>query len=263
MEWQDLLRKAVRAEGSQAEVARKLGVSPSTVSQILSNRYPANPEAMESKVMAIYGGKIMEQVKVPDGFKMDAMGRLIPIKMIKEIDLSRDDLVEEIVGKAKNVSGVLNDFKGKALGDIEAFVALSAEKYGAKLGGRKGNVTLTSFDGKYRIIRAVSDLLEFDERLQAARALIDECIKEWTEDSRDEVLALIDSAFYPDRSGRVNAKRIMGLRRLKIDDEKWRRAMEALADSLQVTGSRTYLRIYERVGNTDEYRQIGLDVVAA
>jgi len=200
--------------------------------------------------------------KIPEGYKKDAQGRLVPIEMIKEIDLSRDELIEEIVTKAKEVSGVLAQFKAKALGDIDAFVQLSAEKYGAKLGGSKGNVTLTSFDGRFRIIRAVSDLLDFDERLQAAKALIDECIKEWVKDSRKEVRTLIDSAFLPDKTGRINAKRIMGLRRLNIGDERWQRAMEAISDSLQVTGSRMYLRIYERIEGTDEYQQIGLDSVA-
>lgn len=263
MDWIDLLRKAVKVEGSQAEVARKLKVSPSAICQLLKGSYPSDAEAIKLKTYEVYGGKTMTQAQVPDGYKMDAQGRLIPVKMIKEIDLSRDDLVEEIVGKARAISGELDSFKSKALGDIEAFVELSAEKYGAKLGGRKGNVTLTSFDGRFRIIRAVSDLLEFDERLQAAKALVDECIKEWTKDSRAEVQALIDSAFQVDRTGRVNAKRIMGLRRLKIDDPKWLQAMEALADSLQITGSRTYLRIYERIGASDQYRQIGLDVVTA
>lgn len=200
--------------------------------------------------------------KIPEGYKKDAQGRLVPIEMIKEIDLSRDELIEEIVTKAKEVSGVLASFKAKALGDIDAFVQLSAEKYGAKLGGSKGNVTLTSFDGRFRIIRAVSDLLDFDERLQAAKALIDECIKEWVKDSRKEVRTLIDSAFLPDKTGRINAKRIMGLRRLNIGDERWQRAMEAISDSLQVTGSRMYLRIYERIEGTDQYQQIGLDSVA-
>jgi len=77
------------------------------------------------------------------------------------------------------------------------------------VGGRKGNITLTPFDGKYRIVRSVSDRLEFDERLQAAKALIDECIKEWTESSRSEIRALIGNAFQVDKASRINAKRIL------------------------------------------------------
>ncbi|WP_374188659.1 DUF3164 family protein [Avibacterium paragallinarum] len=36
-------------------------------------------------------------------------------------------------------------------------------------GGNKGNITLFSYDGKYKIVRAISDHLQFDERIQALR----------------------------------------------------------------------------------------------
>ena len=60
--------------------------------------------------------------------------------------------------------------------DIRAFCDLSAEKYGISFGGSKGNLQLTSYDGKYRVLVAVNESISFDERLQVAKALIDECI---------------------------------------------------------------------------------------
>lgn len=198
---------------------------------------------------------------IPDGYKKNAIGHLVPVETIKEIDIARDDLVQEIVAGAARVVDEVARFRARALADIQAFVELSAEKYGANLGGKKGNVTITSYDGQYRVLRAVSDRLEFDERLQAAKALIDDCLKEWTRDSRVELRAIVDQAFQVDRTGKVNAKRIMGLRQLDIKDEKWQRAMDALADSLQITGSRTYIRIYERQPN-GEYKQLAIDGAA-
>ena len=115
------------------------------------------------------------------------------------------------------------------MGDVAAFVALSAEQYGAKVGGNKGNLTITTYDGRYKVQRQVSETLVFDERLQAAKALIDECITEWTEGSRDEIRALINDAFQVDKEGRINTGRVLSLRRLKIDDERWRQAMLAKA----------------------------------
>jgi len=57
--------------------------------------------------------------------------------------------------------------------DVGAFIQLSAEKYEVKVGGNKGNVSLLSFDGRYKIVRQVAENITFDERLQAAKALID------------------------------------------------------------------------------------------
>ena len=48
----------------------------------------------------------MEQA-IPAGYWRDAKGCLIPESMIKPIDKERDRLVNELVGKARNVSNVL------------------------------------------------------------------------------------------------------------------------------------------------------------
>lgn len=197
---------------------------------------------------------------VPQGYKQDAKGRLIPVETIKEIDLARDQLVQEIVAKAKVVSQVLGEFKTGVFADIGAFVDLSAERYAAKLGGNKGNVSLVSFDGRYKVQRAIADTLTFDEGLQAAKALIDECVHEWTSDARSELKALINDAFQVDKEGKISTGRILSLRRLDIEDEKWQRAMTALSDSVRVQCSKSYIRVYERVGDTDQYRAIPLDI---
>ena len=197
---------------------------------------------------------------IPAGYWRDGEGRLIPENMVKPIDRARDDLVRELVGKAKAASAVLADFKAKAFGDIGAFVEMSGEQYGVKLGGVKGNVTLLSFDGRFKIVRQIQEHLVFDERLQAAKQLIDECIQTWTEGSRDEIKALINDAFQVNKEGKINTARVLGLKRLNISDEKWLRAMQAIADSAQVAGSKPYIRIYERIGDTDQYQPISLDV---
>ncbi|MBN1104729.1 MAG: DUF3164 family protein [Deltaproteobacteria bacterium] len=196
---------------------------------------------------------------VMNGYMKDAQGRLVPESMVSEIDKSRHDLVMEIVEKTKALAGELAEFKARVLGDIQAFVELSAERFDTTIGGVKGNVMLTSFDGEYRVIRAVSDYLVFDERLQVAKALIDECIQDWSEGSRDEIKALVNDAFYVDKQGKINTQRILGLRRLAITDPKWKRAMDAIGESVQVAGSRTYVRIYRR-DRDGNYQHMNLDL---
>lgn len=195
-----------------------------------------------------------------DGYRKDAKGRLIPVESIKQIDLERDSLVMEIIAKALDVNKMLAQFKATVFADIQAFIELSGERYGAKVGGAKGNVSLTTFDGRYMIKRAVSDTLTFDEGLQAAKALIDECVHEWTEGARSEIRALINDAFNVDKEGKISTGRILSLRRLEIQDEKWQRAMNALSESVRVQCSKSYIRVYERIGDTDQYQPIPLDM---
>ncbi|HJW23780.1 MAG TPA: DUF3164 family protein [Rhodocyclaceae bacterium] len=200
---------------------------------------------------------------IPEGYMKDPAGRLVPIDTVKPIDIERDKLVREIVSKAKVVTNLLASFKGGVFGDIEAFIQLSAEQYGAKVGGEKGNVTLMSFDGRFKVLRAISERISFDERLQAAKALINECITDWSQGSRNEIRVLVNDAFQVDKEGNINTGRVLGLRRLHIEDERWQRAMQAISEAVQVVGSKSYIRVYERVGNTGEYRPIPLDVAAA
>ena len=200
--------------------------------------------------------------QVPDGYKEDGTGALRPVDAIKKIDLLRDDLVMEIVNKAKVKRDELITLKAEIYGDIESFVDLSSEQYGVKRGGKKGNVTLTSFDGKYKIIKANADNVVFDERLQAAKALIDECLAEWSKGAHPGLVTIVNDAFRTDTKGELRTNRVLALRRHDINDIRWKNAMDAIADSLQVVGSKTYIRVYERIGQTDRYTQIPLDIAA-
>lgn len=199
--------------------------------------------------------------QTPEGYMEDPQGRLIPVDMVKEIDRERDSLVRDIAAAARQQSEALARFKSSAMGDIGAFCELSAEKYGARVGGKKGNIQLLSFDGSLKVLVAIAEHLAFDERLQAAKSLIDECIHEWAEGSRPEIKTLINDAFSVDRQGKLNTNRILGLRRLDIQHPKWQKAMQAIGESLTVVGSKSYIRIYERQAD-GSYKQINLDLAA-
>jgi hypothetical protein len=202
----------------------------------------------------------MTTQQIPADYRKDAQGRLVPEILIKPIDLERDRLVRQLVDRASELNGELRDFRQVAFGDIKAFIEMSFEEYGARVGGKKGNVTLLSFDGRYKIQLAVQESIVLDERLQAARALIDECLRDWTEGARPEVVTLVNDAFRTDTKGEIRTARVLALRRLEIADERWQRAMKAIGEACQVVGSKEYLRVYEREEDGDQYRPISLDI---
>jgi hypothetical protein len=194
-------------------------------------------------------------------FMTDSQGRQVPEGMVSEIDKLRDQTVRRIADEALIMRKCLDAFRKKIRDDIYTFVELSASQYGKAWGGKKGNITLSTYDGQYRLIVAVDDNLVFDERLQIARDLIGDCIKKWSDGSRDEIRILVQDAFQVDKTGRINTARVLGLRRLNIHDPNWLKAMAAITDSIQVSGSKHYLRFYER-NEQGAYVQIPLDVAA-
>jgi len=196
-------------------------------------------------------------------YMTDAQGRLVHKDNVEEIDKCRDELVRHIVHNALSVQQRLVDFKENSMSQIEKFVELSAMDYDVQIGGRKGNITLYSYDGRYKLQVAIAEYLVFDERLQVAKKMIDDCLTSWTEGSRSEVKTIIQDAFSVNQEGKINTRRILALRKLAIHDAMWRRAMDAISDSLQVAGSKQYLRIYERVeGLRDAWKHISLDMAA-
>jgi len=194
-------------------------------------------------------------------FMTDSMGRQVPEEMVKDIDKRRDETVRRIAAEAEKMKGVLVEFKNKIRDDINAFVELSAKQYGTKLGGKKGNITLMTYDGQYKLLIAMNDNITFDERLQIAKELIGKCLEKWSAGARQEIRLLVNDAFQVDKQGKISTSRVLGLRRLDIQDKDWQKAMTAITDSVQVTGTKQYLRIYERDAN-GEYQMIPLDVAA-
>lgn len=194
-------------------------------------------------------------------FMTDSQGREVPVAMIKDIDILRDQTVKAIMTKTFAMRDALVSFKQGIWSDIQEFLSLSSEQHGISWGGKKGNITLTTYNGQYMLKIAVNDNLQFNEKLQIAKQLIDECIKEWATGARPELRALIDNAFAVDKQGNISTARVLGLRRLDISDPKWLKAMQAITDSVQVVSSKTYMRFYERQKD-GSYKQIPLDVAA-
>ncbi|AJF00061.1 DUF3164 family protein [Pandoraea apista] len=196
---------------------------------------------------------------IPAGYRKNALGHLVPEATIRDIDLERDSIVRELIDAAKDAQENLRGLKERVFGDANAFISLSADKYGVKLGGAKGNVTLHSFDGSLKVVIQRAENMSFDERLQAAKVLIDECITDWARGSDPKIQVLVQQAFETDKEGKINVGRVLALRRLEIDDEKWQRAMQAIGESVQVVGTKTYMRFYERVDGSEQYTPISLD----
>lgn len=204
----------------------------------------------------------MNDVTVPEGFKLDAKGNLVALANVKQIDLVRDELVGSLTELAAKQKALLVEFKRNVMAEVKTFVALSADEYDVKLGGKKGNITLMSYDGTKRIQLAVTPLMQFDERLQIAKQLIDECIHDWSDGANDRIRTLVEHAFQVDKEGQVSTGRILGLRKLNMEDERWDNAMQAIADSIQVTDSKEYIRFYQRPTIEDAWQAISLDLAA-
>lgn len=199
---------------------------------------------------------------IPEGYMQNALGHLVPRANVREQDLLRDQVARALVEQAVAINAQLAAFKKKALGDIDDLVKIAGERYDVALGGKKGNISVATYDGKFKVQRSVADVLQFTEEMEAAKTLIMACIKRWSEGANPQISALVSRAFAPGRNGQLKTSAVLDLLRIDIDDAEWKTAMEALKDSINATGTAVYVRVYERVGSSEQYKAIPLDLAA-
>lgn len=187
-------------------------------------------------------------------------GHLVPVDKVKPEDKIEDEVVTSLFEKAQELHAELAAFKALAFGNVESFLDLLGQEYNVSKGGKKGNITLTSYDGLRRIQVAVQDYIDFGAQLQIAKQLIDECIHDWSNGANVNLKSIVDHAFRVDKNNRLNTQAILGLRRLSITDDKWLKAMEAISNSIRVTSSKQYVRFYYRAHTGAEFTALTLDI---
>jgi hypothetical protein len=215
---------------------------------------PPNTEAahpmMSAPVIEVHGKSYLR----------DAKGTLVPLEAIKPVDKLMDETVRTMMVHARQLSAQIARFKGHCFDDVGSLLALLEQNYQAKPGGKKGNMTFTSFDGCLKVQVQVADNITFGPELNAAKSLVDECLNEWGAESRAELRAVINRAFQVDREGKINRAELFMLMRTEIDDTRWQNAMQAIRDSIRVIGSKTYIRFYERSSPDDGWEPVSIDL---
>lgn len=197
---------------------------------------------------------------VPDGFMKDSRGRLVPEGNVRPVDKLEDELVRRLHAQGDPVRQFMLDFKRLCFAEVHAFLDLVAEQYGAKIGGEKGNVTLSSYDGTLRVTVAVGSCITFGPGIQAAKGNIDECLKEWTQGGNPNLKAIVLDAFDVGKAGKLQPDKILALRRLNIEDERWKMAMQAIYDSVRLDVTKDYVRLHRRGSLDGKWELVSFDI---
>nr|DAN90191.1 MAG TPA: Protein of unknown function (DUF3164) [Caudoviricetes sp.] len=200
-------------------------------------------------------------------FLTDAKGRLVQKSQIKPEHLMEDDLVRNVLTRVEEKQSELIALKTGIVDDLFAFIDLVNEKFGYRRGGKKGNVTLTSFDGCRKMIYQIADAVDFGVELQAAKGLIEEYLddvfKHVSESEEiNELRSLVNFAFQVDKNGKVNRDAILRLRKRPISHPKWAEAVKAINASMRTVGSKAYVRFYTRKSPDLGWTPVRLDLAA-
>ncbi|KZN69161.1 DUF3164 family protein [Pseudoalteromonas luteoviolacea] len=185
---------------------------------------------------------------IPEGFLKDGKGNLVALANVKQTDLIKDEFVKKAIELAEKQQQALADFKHQQMEEADDFLELLAQEHGVNLGGKKGNLTLRSFDHSLSVKIQIQERIELGPELQIAKEMIDKCISDWTEGGNQNIKAIVNKVFSTDKQGTINPQRILGLRKLEIQDEsgKWQKAMDIIAESVTTIDSSRFIRFYKR-----------------
>lgn len=193
----------------------------------------------------------------------DVKGRLVPKDAIQPVDLLIDEQVRVIAYYARHLSKQVARYKAHTIDDIAGLRALVGQEHGVDLGGKKGNLTLTSHDGLKKVSVKIADITYFGIELQAAKAKFDECIRAWAEGANPKLRALVDLAFQADQEGRINRGNLLYLQRLAVDDPTWKEAVELIRAAERPAGTKEYITVHEREDVGAPWKLVAIDVAAA
>ena len=158
------------------------------------------------------------------GFWQNKEGSFIHKDMIPVDKQLEDEVVEELILKAKEVQKSLKEFKKFAYEKCYDFIDLLRQNYNLdKLENSKtGSVSLKSFNGTKEVQIQVAKQISFDNKL-----------------------ALITRAFDV-KNGKVDAKMVLSLKQYPISNPKWIAAMKMIDEAVEIVGTKSYIRFKER-----------------
>lgn len=181
--------------------------------------------------------KVIERNKKK--YWVDDEGNEVPVKHIKMLDKMRDEAVEKVMKRVLKLEEEIKAEKAEVIKIIESFLSIAGGDI-CKRDEWKGNITFFDFGKKYKVSVCISERLAFNEQLQVAKELVDQCIKKWSKESNDKIVLLVNQAFKVDKQGKLDTKRILGLRQLKIGDNEWKQAMEKISEAITIESTKKY-----------------------
>lgn len=193
---------------------------------------------------------------------IDSMGAAVPLRHVSKYDRTRDAMVRRIYGRFDKARKALEKVMAESLSDLDA-VAKARGEAGIEA-GTKGNLQVSSFDGLITVGLNVRYDIHLDERAVRARELMFACARRIAEKLNPEeaklLEVLIDEAFQPTRSGALPVARVLSLMRREVNDRDWKEAKQLLADSMETSRGKSYLRVEARPDRQHDPVPVRLDI---
>lgn len=228
--------------------------------------FGARPEPASAPVAAPALGELRhlelpETETPPPGFVWVEGGQLKRETDLTDYERDREAALAPLIQEWAETYLALSDLKariGKTMDELEAKCAPRNTK--RVRDQKKPSLTLFTLDRAFSIRRAHSDRVTYQEdMILRAKAKIDECLAEWSDNSREEIVALVNLAFKKTAKNDFSRAEMTKLRQLKSEDARWNEAMAIIQRAEIVDGVAAYLLVSVR-DKDGAYHPLPLDI---
>lgn len=187
-----------------------------------------------------------DTVSIPEGYVMNASGDLIKEDNLTPLQREEDALVKKLWPRAEALHNEMAAFKTDAMNTVAEVLARCVKQHGIKRFERiKGNVSFVTVDGMYKVERAISDKIEANSSIEAARQLFEQYAQVLEQQSGEDAKEFIRDYFRLNKDQYVTS-RLVDLCNKNFNHPLYKKARGALQQALFVTGTKAYLRFYKR-----------------
>lgn len=171
---------------------------------------------------------------------VDAEGSMKKEEAISKADKQKEEIIDDIFAGVFLARDRLSEFKKHITEALDEYIEKAAKK--AKVEGWKGNYQLVNYDMTRRVVVKRAEVLNFNEKLQFAKAKFDEWVIKKTENGDADLAEIVQKAFEVDKAGGINKSFLFKLLRYSIRDPEFKKAQDLLKESVETCGTKTYIQ---------------------
>lgn len=170
-------------------------------------------------------------------------------KQLKSYEAHKNKVVTRLVKLAKAQEEKLAKLKREALDEIQALYDEMLEIGGLVRDDHKGNLTLTTEDGLYRLRFKIAERYHFNELAEAAEERLKRFLDNMVKKNKRKDFELIQALLERNAAtGKLDPRSVQKLYRYEDDfeDEDWKEAIRLFKQAYEVEGTKAYVGFYAK-----------------
>jgi hypothetical protein len=191
-------------------------------------------------------------------FLVNGMGKKIPIAAILPVDVAREQMVANLFEMALKLQEVIVSEKQKMYQLIHDFLENGTGEAGVDIQAIE-SITFTSYSGDRQIQIRRAERIDYNEQLNQAFRLLNDCLTEWTSGGNHELRALVQQVISAGKKGKIDHAMLLRLQRVNSTHATFLMAQNLIKASIITNMAKQYLSFRQREGIEARWQTVSLN----